>query len=58
MQNQIVVEWVPGFNHYQLQQTSDLNQPWQNVGGQTLLTGATNAIIDRVQFFRVIGFTK
>ena len=56
--NQVVIEWFPGFKQYQLQDTSDLRLPWQNVGGQTTLTSATNVIGSSMRFFRVIGFTQ
>jgi hypothetical protein len=55
---QVVIEWAPGFEHYQLQETSDLSLPWQNVGGQTTLTSVTNVISSGMKFFRVIGFTQ
>ena len=56
--NQVLIEWAPGFKHYQLQETSDLSQSWQNVGDQTTLTSATNVIGSGMKFFRVIGFTQ
>ena len=56
--NQVVIEWSPGFKQYQLQQTSDLSLPWQNVGGQTTLTSVTNMISSGMKFFRVIGFMQ
>jgi hypothetical protein len=56
--NEVVIEWAPGFKQYQLQETSDLTQSWQNVGDQTPLTSATNVISSTMKFFRVIGFTQ
>ena len=56
--NQVVIEWAPGFKQYQLQETSDVGQPWQNVGDQTPLTSATNVIGGSMKFFRVVGFTQ
>ena len=56
--NQVVIEWSPGFKQYQLQQTSDLSLPWQKVGGQTTLTSVTNVISSGMKFFRVIGFMQ
>ena len=58
LDEQFVLEWFPGFKHYQLQETSDLSQPWQDVGDQTTLTSATNAVSTGMKFFRVIGFTE
>ena len=53
----MVIEWWPGFKEYQLQQTDDLNRPWQNLGPPTSATSSTNAITHPAQHFRVIGFT-
>ena len=54
----VIVDWWPGFKEYQLQQTDDLNQPWQNLGPPTSATSVTNAMTQASQFFRVIGFTQ
>ena len=53
--NQVVIEWSPGFTHYQLQETSDLNQAWQNVGALTTLNSASSLVTNSAKFFRVIG---
>jgi hypothetical protein len=55
---EVIVEWWPGFKQYQLQQTQDLNQPWQNLGPPTSATSSTNAIAHPSQHFRVIGLTE
>jgi hypothetical protein len=55
---QVVIEWNPGFKRYQLQQTSTLGQPWQNVGEPTTATSVTNSITGGAQFFRVIGLLE
>jgi hypothetical protein len=54
----VVLEWWPGFKQYQVQQTSDLNEPWQNLGPPTSATSITNAMTQPPQFFRVIGLTQ
>ena len=56
--NQVVIEWAPGFKHYQLQETSDLSQPWQNSGEPTVLTTSTNLLAGSKKFYRVIGLTE
>lgn len=52
--NRVVIELNPGFKRYQLQQTSALGQPWQNVGEPTSATSVTNSISGNAQFFRVV----
>jgi hypothetical protein len=56
--DQIVVEWNPGFPRYQLQQTASLNQPWQNIGEPTAFTVAAVPVTGPSQFFRVLGFLE
>ena len=54
----VVIDWWPGFKQYQLQQTHDINQPWQNLGSPTSATSSTNAMTHPAQHFRVIGLTQ
>jgi hypothetical protein len=54
----VVLEWWPGFKKYRVQQSSDLNQPWQDLGPPTSATSVTNAMTQPPQFFRVIGLTE
>ena len=54
--DQVLVEWNPGFKRYQLQQTSVLEQPWENSGESTTKLTATVKLEGAARFFRVIGF--
>jgi hypothetical protein len=56
--DQVVVEWNPGFARYQLQQSSAVDHPWQNVGEPTTATSATNTIGGTTGFIRVIGLLE
>ena len=51
----VVVEWFGGFKQYQLQQSTNLNGPWINIGATTTATSVTNQIGSGAQFFRVVG---
>jgi hypothetical protein len=54
--DQVLVEWDPGYKRYQLQQTSVLDQPWENSGEPTTNLTATVKLESAARFFRVIGF--
>jgi hypothetical protein len=53
--DQVVLEWNPGFKRYQLQQTSSLDQPLENLGEPTTNLTATVKLDSLTRFFRVIG---
>jgi len=54
--DQVVLEWDPSYKRYQLQQTSVLDQPWENSGEPTTNLTATVKLEGASRFFRVIGF--
>ena len=54
----VVVEWYGGFKQYQLQQSTNFNGPWINVGETTTATSVTNQIGSGAQFFRVVGLLE
>lgn len=56
--DQVVVEWNPGFARYRVQQTSAVDQPWQDVGEPTTATSVTNTIGGTTRFIRVIGLLE
>jgi hypothetical protein len=56
---QVVIEWNPGFARYQLQQTTALGQPWQDVGAPTTALSVTNSVTaSSTVFYRVIGLLE
>jgi hypothetical protein len=54
--DQVLLEWDPGFNGYQLQQTSLIGQAWENLGERTTNLTATVKLDSPTRFFRIIGF--
>jgi hypothetical protein len=54
--DQVMIEWVAGFTHYQLQQTSRLDAPWEDAGPPTTSSRMALPITGNARFFRVIGF--
>jgi hypothetical protein len=53
--DQVVLEWDPGFKRYQLQQTFAIDQPWENLGEPTTNFTATVNLDTPTRFFRITG---
>jgi len=56
--DQVVIEWNPGFKRYQLQQTSLLVDPWEDMGQPTTALAITNPIMGGARFYRVVGLSE
>jgi hypothetical protein len=53
--DQLALEWYGGLKRYQLQQTTALDQPWQDLGEPTTAFSYTNTITGTARFYRVVG---
>jgi hypothetical protein len=56
--SEAVIEWLPGFARYQLQSSSELSGPWQNVGEPTTGTTLRISLDSQRRFFRVVGMIE
>jgi hypothetical protein len=54
----IVMEWHSGFARYQMQQTSALDEPWENAGEWTTATSSTNLVTASARFFRLMAHAQ
>jgi hypothetical protein len=53
--DQVIIEWVAGFTHSQLQESSRLGAAWKDAGAPTTASSMAIPISGKARFFRVIG---